>query len=208
MPRWKPEPKWQGQDVFVIGGGASLKSFDWNLLKPELTVGCNTAFMLGPEICKACLIGDFKCFDKFQKELAQYSGAIFSNAPELSNSKVPWLCIVPRKQIGLHTDALGWNGNTGASAINLALLLGAKRVFLLGFDMKLSGQGEHNWHDRRIDKTGAEVYDRFLNNFGYVAADLPTKFPGCEVINVTKDSSLGMFPKVDADEFWKERTSK
>lgn len=208
MPRWRPEPKWQGQDVFVIGGGASLKSFDWNLLKPELTIGCNTAFMLGHEICKACIIGDDKCFDKFKKELAQYEGAVFTNAPGLLNSPIPWLWTIPRKHAGLYTDAVCWNGNTGASAINLALLLGAKRVLLLGFDMKLSGQGEHNWHNRRLDKTGAEVYDRFLSNYPSMAADLPKKFPGCEIVNIAKDSALGVFPKIDPDEFWKERKSK
>ena len=83
MPRWKPTETWKGQDVFVIGGGPSLRSFDWSLLSNELTVGCNTAFTLGPEICKLCVFGDPIWFNSFRSELKSYcdsGGIVFTNA--------------------------------------------------------------------------------------------------------------------------------
>lgn len=207
MPFWKPEKTWDGLDVFIIGGGHSLRSFDWDLLKPEMTIGCNMAFSLGEDICKLCIFGDSKWFKVFESELERYKGIVFTNVPQLAKSRLSWLWIMTRKMNGLHHTALGWNGNTGASAINLALLLGAKRVLLLGFDMKLSENKKSNWHDRIIQGPRQSVYPMFVKQFGRVASDLTKKFPGCKIINITDDNRLSMFPSIGVEEFWNERKS-
>jgi len=201
MPLWKPETIWKDEDVFIIGGGASLKNFDFNLLKSKHTIGCNTAFRLGVEICKICFFGDMKWFKKYKDELANYQGTVITNCLQLYNSKIPWLYYVKREAKGLHTDKIGWNGNSGASAINLALLLGAKTVYLLGFDMCLSG-GRANWYENPFDKPNEAIYRLFLKRFKDVAKDLDVKFPDRQIINITKNSALDMFPKVDLDEFF------
>jgi len=205
MPKWIPEKVWEGQDVFIIGGGNSLEHFDWNLLKAENTIGCNDAFQHGKEICKICVFGDVRWFTTFEQELALYKGVVFTNSQQLQKTKLPWLWTMPRKGSGLHEDALGWNANTGAEAINLALLLGAKRIFLLGFDMHLSKDGKSNWHRNRLDKPNENIYSKFLRGFVALSKDLPKKFPGVEIINVTDDSGLNLFPKIGIEEFWKER---
>ncbi len=69
MPLWKPVKWWDGEDAFIIGGGGSLKSFDWNLLKLENTIGCNNAFQHGVDICKICVFGDVNWFKSFEQEL-------------------------------------------------------------------------------------------------------------------------------------------
>jgi len=212
MPHWKPEQKWLGQDAFIIGGGNSLKTFDFDLLKDELTIGCNTAYILGSSICKICFFGDFKWFEEFKDKtptpLSKFDGAVFTSANRLYNTKLPWLYTMPRESNGLYKKALGWNKNTGASAVNLALILGAKRVFLLGFDMDLSEEGRPNWHNELIDKPNSGVYSKFVTGFNRVAIDLPKKFPGREIINVTDESKLNIFPKVSVKEFWDTRKGK
>ena len=130
---------------------------------------------------------------------------VFTNCSQLLHTRIPWLWTLLRKSSGLHTDALGWNGSTGATAINLALLLGAKRVYLLGFDMKLSVKGTPNWHDKLIDKPSATIYFKFKEGFVHVARDLSSKFPGREVVNVTDDSDLNVFPKISVEAFWMKR---
>jgi len=207
MPKWKIEPIWKDRECFIIGGGPSLKGFDWNILKSELTIGCNDAFKLGIDVCKVCVFGDGRWFDRYSKELELYKGMIFTNKGNLLNSRIPWLNTLDRKPKGFHTDALGWNGNTGFTAINLALLFGIKTVYLLGFDMKMTGK-EHNWHEGRLDKSGAEVYKRFLANSFIISKDWKEKFSNQTIINVTKDSDLEAFPKVDSDLFWKNRERK
>lgn len=202
MPRWIPERVWDNQDVFIIGGGESLKRFDWNLLKDKNTIGCNDAFKHGAEICKICIFGDTKWFKISEQELAYYTGTVFTSAPKLYKTRLDWLWVLPRLPFGIYKDALGWNFNTGASAVNLALLLGAKRVYLLGFDMHLSRDGQNNWHQNRLDKPNKEIFPKFLEGFKRLKVDLKVKFPGVEIINITDNSSLDLFPKVGVVEFW------
>lgn len=192
---WRPEPIWDEQDAYIIGGGTSLKTFDFALLKDKNTIGCNSAFILGVDICKVVCFGDYKWWLHYKKELESYTGMVVSNSPRAV--RIPNTGILGMKRFtrGLGTDSLGWNGNTGAAAVNLALIFGAKRIFLLGFDMKLDKKGEANWYNKRYEKEKAEVYKRFLKGFDYVARDLPVKFPGREVINLTEDSNLKVFPK-------------
>jgi len=73
MPVWQPTNDWQDQEVFIIGGGDSLRNFDWELLKEERTIGCNDAYKLGPEICKICIFGDVSWFKENESELTKYS---------------------------------------------------------------------------------------------------------------------------------------
>ena len=138
--------------------------------------------------------------------LVEYKGAVFTSCPQLAKSRVPWLWFLPRESLGLHHQSLGWNANTGATAVNLALLLGAKRIFLLGFDMKLSKDGKANWHQNTLDKPDSGIYEtKFIPGFERLQKDLEKKFPGKEIINITDDSALNLFPKVKVNDFWKER---
>lgn len=211
MPTWTPTEEWKGQDAFIIGGGPSLRTFDWSLLHPEMTIGCNTAFMLGEKVCKICLFGDPVWFQSFKDDLEKFRGVVFTNAPSFLTGKlaqIPWIWTMPRTPFGLHRHSLGWNGHTGASAINLALILGAQRVFLLGFDMKRIDD-KPNWHDHviRPHATKQKVYDEFVRDFRHVVKGWKEAFADRKIINVTKDSGIPstMIPWVDPDVFWAER---
>lgn len=209
MPVWNPEETWKDQDVYIIGGGPSLRDFDWSLLHDEYTIGCNTAFTLGEQVCKICIFGDYAWWQAFHRELESYKGTVFTSMSRPPN--VSWVWTMPRRPQGLHTDALGWNGNTGSLAINLAMLLGAKRVFLLGFDMKRIDD-RPNWHDQiiRPAATKPHIYQGFVRDFRFVVRDWKAKFADRQIINVTKDSGLGpdVFPWVDPDAFWAAHRAK
>lgn len=208
MPRWKVNPVWKDQDCIIIGGGASLANFDWSWLVSENTIGCNTAFTLGEKVCKVCFFGDWRWWRKYESALADYKGIVFTNVPGLFKTRVPWLWTLEREAHGLHHDKLGWNGNTGAAAINLAILFGAKRIFLIGFDMK-HVQNKSNWHNQIIDPRAVRpsVYTTFCREFKFVHHDWKTKFPDVEIWNVTKDSNLSpdVFPWLDFDAFFASR---
>ena len=210
MPHWQVTEDWKDEDVFIIGGGDSLREqgFDWSLLEEELTIGCNSAFTLGEKVCKICIFGDAKWFHKYQSELQRFKGIVFTNTSQLYRTKLDWLWTMPRKGKGLGATALGWNKNTGAAAVNLALILGAQRIFLLGFDMHLSKDGRSNWHNNLLGKPNKAVYEKFIEGFTKVSIDLKKLFPGREVINITDNSDLDIFPKVGCEEFWKGRKAK
>jgi hypothetical protein len=210
MPLWLPTANWLNEDVFIIGGGHSLElqKFDWTLLHSELTIGCNTAFKLGTKVCKICFFGDPTWFNHFKFELADFEGAVFTNHRDYEKSKIPWLWYVPRQAQGLHNGALGWNGNTGAAAINLAFILGAKRVYLLGFDMQRIND-KSNWHEHviRPEATKPYIYKTFIHDFRHVVRDWHAKFGDKEIWNITADSGLSkeMIPWIHPDKFWAER---
>ncbi len=205
MPRWKPVETWKDKDVFIIGGGDSLREFDWSLLKSECTIGCNDAYTLGEEICKLHIFGDMKWFKEHKNQLMNYKGTVFTSHHELLRTQADWIWTLERQAKGLSKTKLGWNKNTGANAINLALILGAKKVYLLGFDCKLSEQGKPNWHDHLLSPPNAKVYKRFNQAFKTLASWMPRRFPDREIINITDDSGLDVFPKVSCDKFWKDR---
>lgn len=198
--KWIPSEWWKGKDAFVIGGGPSLRDFNWDLLRPVLTVGCNDAYLLGPSICTVCVFGDLKWYRTHMRALEKFENTVFTNQPSLHEGSPQWLMTLPRHRLGLHRSALSWGGNTGCSAINLALILGASRVFLLGFDLRVK-ESKTNWHDQNISKPNATSYVRFREGFKAIADDLPKVYPGRQVINLTPDSALEVFPKGNIEDY-------
>ena len=202
MPKWTLVQSWKDQEVFVVGGGESLKGFDWDLLKSVRTIGCNDAYLHGTDIC---FFGDKKWFTHHESQLRMYQGLVFTHCPQLHKSKLPWLWQIGRESRGINDSSIAWNYNTGAGAISLAVLLGAVKIYLLGFDMKLSKDGKSNWHANKLNKPNKDVYPKFLKGFGWLAKGLKEKHPDVEVINITDDSALEEFPKIGVKEFWSNR---
>lgn len=197
MPPWSPQPEWNGQDAYIVGGGRSLEHFDWELLRGKHTIGCNSAFILGASIIQITIFADILWWDKIGKKGTEtYGGRVVACSPRAIEDLRPWLLTMDRYNgQGLGTRDLGYNGNTGSLALNLALILGARRVYLLGFDMFMR-DAKPNWHDVRYEKGVHSVYPGFVREFAHVARDLQVKFPGREVWNVTDESNLPYFPRV------------
>lgn len=198
MPLWTPHRVWRNADVFIIGGGPSLKEFRWQRLVGQKTIGCNSAFLHGASICTLCLFSDAHWFLAMEDELESYAGRVVTQCEDNVVER-PWVSRMARRESGLHTDALGFGGNSGCSAINLALIMGARRVILLGFDCRMGNQNEMNWHDRRVEPANPEVFSKFFEGFEAIARQLPVVFPGRQVLNATPQSALPCFPLVDLD---------
>lgn len=200
MPSWTPPNIWEGQSCYVIGGGPSLRSFPFDVLSGEFVLGCNMAFALGVDIVPITIFGDASFLIKHREGLEQYvedGGWVVTNSSRLKKTIPPWLRQMKKALKGMALDALGWNGNTGASAINLALLLGANPVYLLGYDMGVDEGGRSNYHDHyHSNRVHPRTYPRFLKGMELVARDLRRLFPGRQVINLEDGTSkLEVFPK-------------
>jgi len=198
--RWEPKQWWPGEDIIIIGGGPSLEGFDWERLIPYRTIGCNDAYQLGPEVCDVCVFGDQKWFNAHKADLINFPNPVFTNQPFLHTSSPDWLRTMSRRPSGLYRQELGWGGNTGCIAINLALILGAKRVLLLGFDLKRGLKGQSNWHPHNVGVPNEASWKRFKIGFQQIACDLPKVFPGCSIFNLGPDSGLDVFPKMELDD--------
>lgn len=195
MTFWVPVKCFEGEDVYLIGGGPSLRTFDWNLLKGKRVIGCNSAFRLGIEICPICFFSDRGWYLAFKQELENYKGILITNAECLVNEQTS-LKVCQRAAAGLYTNCIGFNYSSGAGAINLALCMGAKRVFLLGYDCGRFSSTQPNWHDYVIEKTSDEVYTNFIEGFTLISNSLQHTFPGTEIINLTELDKLLVFPRM------------
>lgn len=98
---------------------------------------------------------------------------------------------------GLGRTCLHQNGNSGAQAINLAYLLGARRILLLGFDMQHTGGLSHFFgdHPPELRQRNPAAHVR---RFDELAEDL--KAAGVEVLNCTPETALYQFQRANLRE--------
>ena len=87
-------------------------------------------------------------------------------------------------------------GNSGFQAVNLAYLMGAERIILLGFDM-MPTDGKKHWFGDHPDKMNvASSYPTFITAFNKVK---PEQY-GIEIWNCSRRTALKCFPCYDLDE--------
>lgn len=85
-------------------------------------------------------------------------------------------------------------GNSGYQSINLAVLVGAARVVLLGYDMRHAG-GKVHWHGSHpegMNNPKEKQLAGWAEAFSTMLPDLQRL--GVEVINCTPGSALKCFP--------------
>jgi hypothetical protein len=108
--------------------------------------------------------------------------------PELPNAR--WVRAKRGNHLSTEPGRIGVGGHTGFVAINLALLKRAKRIVLIGFDMR----GPH-WHGGYEWSAGND--GRYYRKWAASMADLALdagKF-GAEIVNASAESTIEAFPK-------------
>ena len=182
---------------------------DLSLIHGKRVIGVNQAYKLGPWV-DVCWFGDKQWYSQQMPAIADFGGLIVSCARETNPGK-RWRRVryVGRSKPGgietKYRDRVAWNSNSGASAINLAYWLGAIRVVLLGFDMRIPGDPRNkktptHWHQDyavRWDKKKGQLldsYERFMKYWPAVAQD--AQAVGLEILNATEGSAITHFPRV------------
>jgi hypothetical protein len=197
---WPLQPVWQDEDVFVLGGGPSVGAFPMSRLEGRKVVGCNDAYRFGESVVDVLVFGDIKWYRYHQTipEFQAFKNPIITNHKKLKDEDgIIW---GPREEHGFHRHAIGWNGNTGSAAINVALLLGAGRIFLLGFEMAKGHAGKSNWHPNPLDNPGETHYTRYKDEMSKTVHMIVDKWPGVKVINLNPNSTMDVFPKMSWEE--------
>jgi hypothetical protein len=199
---WKPAREWENQTAFIVGGGPSLRQFDFNRLTGQKVIGCNEAFRLGPQIVSIVIYGDESFFARRRFDLEKFGGPVVTSAVRAERYvKVPWLRVMRRKSHVLgEGDTLGWNYSTGAAAVSLAVLMGSSKIYLLGFDLGATPDKKTtHWHSHHPKQTEEEAFQRFIRGFQTLHQQV-AKLP-VEILNVTNgDSRLPSFPRISFSE--------
>ena len=96
-----------------------------------------------------------------------------------------------RKQGVLHRGS-----NSGYQAVNLAYMMGATRIILLGFDMMMTGTQRHWFGDHPGSLNAASNYLSFIRHFETIK---PADYQ-LEIWNCSRQTALDCFPKYNIDE--------
>jgi len=140
------EPLFLGETIYIVGGGPSLKDFDFELLKNKIVIAVNKAFLYLP-FAQVLYWSDSSFYDTFKKEIHLFKGIKATKNPSPKNDDIINLVETGREGLELEPNGIRTGGNSGYAAINVAYHLGAKKIVLMGFDGKNGPGGNTHWHD-------------------------------------------------------------
>lgn len=187
---------------FIIGGGPSLRGFDFESLLGLRCMAINVAFKDVPWADVAYL-GDARLIDRlaYDADWSRFNGMRYTRSQEFELAGPLYFNVLQRAETW-QRDLRGVVslGNSGLSGLNLAEQLGWSPIFLLGFDCggyTESGRmaNYHKRYPRRWLKNGELLTKKFTDGFREVFADITA-----EVYNCNPASELDCFPKLTFDE--------
>lgn len=152
---------WAGRSCYVVGGGPSLRGFDFERIQGKLSIGVNRAY----EYCDPTILLALDArFYRWIYEGKYGEGAIrkieaFKGTKagiRVSRDHIPG--IIQIKGLGVSgpivpiEEGLYHGNNSGYAAVALALALGASPVYVLGIDLRYDGDVTH-FHEGHPEKT-------------------------------------------------------
>lgn len=211
---------WSGRRAFVVGSGPSLAGFDRSLLDGENWIACNEEYRYGkPTIA---LVQDVRLFHQGDpvhglvplRSRPDWAGGgrhvpvYFKGHPDREDIEAPDTVFqatsahskeAPFRWGKTLAEGLYYGANVGMSAINLADILGADPIYLLGFDARFEDERAHH-HEHypegwALDAPNAResVYRRWHREFRKIAQVVRAR-----VVNLNPDSGIDAFPKARA----------
>ena len=177
---WYPEPLFVNQTVFIVGGGPSLKGFDFTRLRDRRCIAINAA---GADVPWADVLF-FKSPDwpGCTELIESWRGLAVTVSAERLPPNV--------RRVAIDRATIPRARTSGQYAVSLAIMMRAKTVVLLGFDWNRQGG---NYHPR-YGKPGIAYRNVPPAVWGGYAARASRA--GCEVLNATPDSAITEFPSV------------
>ena len=196
--------------IYIVAGGPSLKGFDFSKLKDINTIAVNSSGLDVPDPT-FCITADSGMFRKIQNGIfdgikttkvmiahPQHCTMKFIKGQykHIRNGHIynPFCVDMLIKNkgcegIGFTFDDFRTGFNSGFCALQLAVLLGYKKIYLLGIDLN-TDKGPQHYHNyykgkRTTDDSGM---DRYFRNFK-VALDILKK-KKIKVISCSKTSRL------------------
>ena len=200
---------WDGLDVVVIGGGPSLRGVDWQLPlagSGMRTIGANRAGEVFG--CDVHIGMDWTYWKAGAERSVSGCRVQVDHGEKLGAVDVVLPCAAPAGTPNRHSDlawgrtlaeGVGCAGNSGFAGLNLADILGARTIYLLGFDMQGEAGRVTHWHEGYGEKPPADsICDRWLAAFRWAAPKVRARVVVLEVD--VGDSRLDCFPKQLAGE--------
>ena len=201
------------RQVFIVGGGSSLKGFNFNKLKNKEIIAVNVAALDVPNPTFA-LTADSSIFRRVQEGYFKAVKTTWVLVTNEAHCSMKWqdgrfvhkngfvynlfcMDIVIRNAgvdgIGFTFNDFKTGYNSGFCAFQLAVLLGYDDIHLLGFD--LQPKIKSHYHDRygKNKIISGNTLDKYYHNFVMAFGILKEKRPDIRVISHSATSRLNNY---------------
>ena len=202
----------QNREVFIIGGGSSLQGFNFSRLKNKDTIAVNMSALDVPNPTY-CITADSTIFRKVQEGYFKDVKTTWVLVTNPDHCTMKWqdgkfknikngfvynlfcmnmvICNAGVEGIGFSFADFKTGYNSGFCGLQLAVLLGYKKIYLLGFDLVSTSKCHyHNrYKGRKIDKKNL---DKYYNNFVLALKEIKRKTD----IQVLSCSSISLLNKI------------
>lgn len=208
-----PDGSWVGQPCFIIAGGPSLKGFDFERLRGRgHIIAINRALEFVPWADIAFFM-DWKLYKMYHESIPKKA-----EWDRFTGRKV-FLNLMGRMINDCHSvRSLGRSGcsmsvakglyhgnNSGHGAMNLAVAMGAKPIYLLGYDCGFKKGESSHFHSGYGHKGNPNIGRSFIRDFELFKSHLRGR---AEIINLNPNSALRIFPFKTIDEVLNDRPSR
>ena len=195
-PDWYPD--WTGHTAMLVASGPSAKDIPFDLAKGRVKViATNNSWQLVPwaDHLHGC---DFSWWERFEG-VPEFKG--LKTCSEYRATRVPewdikYVQVTKGDDRINFTDMgkLGWGGNSGFHALNMAIQFGCKKILLVGFDMTIAyGIHWHGPHPSGHNPRNSTV-QRWRRAFDGSARAIEAR--GIDVINCSHISTLLQYRKM------------
>lgn len=194
----------EGQPVFVVAGGPSLKGFDFERLRGCNIIAINRAYEVLP-FAQVLWWSDAIFYMPRKAELlahpAPYKATcnlnyVGTGEPDPS---VHIYRFTGRDGFDDHPDCLRDGNNSAYAATHLAAHLGSTFPILLGVDMQYGRDGATHWHGGYgLVRREETLKDDMAPHFRTLAHALARR--GIKVLNASPDSALTCWPRCSLDD--------
>ena len=204
--------------MVCIGGGASLTAEDVALAvaSDARIIAINDAYLIAPSadvnyfadarwwkwhtdgIAKRWIWASFTKEEQ-RERFASFAGikvTIENTGAMVADPEVFMLHNAGNTGLSAEPNALCTGSNSGYQAINFAVLAGASRILLLGYDMHFAGtrSHSHNGHPLAVPEG---IYVSFAPKYRSMLPHLEAR--GVSVVNCSPGSRIDAFPKASIE---------
>lgn len=187
--------------IAIVGGGPSLKTFRWDCLKTYRTIAVNYAFTKLPD-CEIIYWSDLRFWDWYKDDILRHPARKITCA-RIEHPNVERFRFSSKNEpLSFKNGVLRGGNSSGYAAINLAVQMGVKKIYLLGFDLQRNIDAVSNWHNAYPATTDDPAYKEMLRPFTKLSQALhDLNVEVVNVVNPSVDSALTCFAKMSFDEF-------
>lgn len=189
--------------VWIVGGGPSLRDFDWNLLQGEVVIGANRAFEM-PNVGMCVTIDPL--FDRLsingdlghdQRDAWRKYAGLKIYAAHNEEPRSHDVIMAPRARrddtMPPKLGNIGKATNSGYAALKVAWAMGAKKLYCLGFDMG-GIDGLQAWfHDGYPEVFTDSIYNEYREEMDAAAPHLSADGVSVTICGPT---TLAAFPTI------------